>query len=226
MSTTTAYRLSAEPRLEEERNPRALRRRGYVPAVLYGPGLNRLLKVRDTELERLLHRITRSSRITLQVDGEEWQVFIKEIQYDLLTERVIHVDFYWPGEGREVEIDVPVILRGEPEGRKMGGALRQLRDTVRVKGLPERIPEKLEVDVSGLGLDEAVRVEDLNLEEMGLKPLTAPEVPLAIVRKIRVEVAAAPVEGEAPAEAPEGEAPAEEAEGKEEGEGKEGAEEG
>ncbi len=217
------HRLEAAPREPSEKNPRELRRRGLIPGVLYGPGLNRLIKVKRSELERLLGRITRSSRITLVLDGEEWETFIKEVQYHPLTDEVLHVDFYWPGEGREVEIDVPVILRGEPKGRKLGGVLRQLRETVKVKALPERIPEKLELDVSELDLGESLRVGDLKLE--GLKLLTPAEVPVAAVKTLRVEVAAAeeaaaPAPEEAPA--PEAETEAEAAEAKEKERKKEG----
>lgn len=189
------HRLEATLREPAEKNPRELRRQGLVPGVLYGPGLNRLIKVKRGELERLLGRITRSSRITLILDGEEWEAFIKEVQYHPLTDEVLHVDFYWPGEGREVELEVPIILRGEPRGRKLGGILHQLRETVRVKALPERIPERIELDVSELDLGESLRVGDLKLE--GLKLLTAAEVPVAAVKAPRVEVAAAEAEAKA-----------------------------
>ncbi len=195
------YKLGAVPR--GKGNPRALRRQGLIPGVVYGRGIHRLIQVQQGELERLLGQITRSSRIKLALDGEEWEAFIKEIQYHPLTDRVIHVDFYLPSPEQEVTLEIPLLLRGDPQGRRLGGVLRRLQTAIRVRGLPERIPEKLEVDVSGLGLGETLRVRDLPLLE-GVKVLTPPETPLATVkvprREVTVEVtAAAAAEAEAPA---------------------------
>jgi large subunit ribosomal protein L25 len=195
------YKLGAAPR--GKGNPRALRRQGLIPGVVYGRGIHRLIQVQQGELERLLGQITRSSRIKLALDGEEWEAFIKEIQYHPLTDRVIHVDFYLPSPEQEVTLEIPLLLRGDPQGRRLGGVLRRLQTAIRVRGLPERIPEKLEVDVSGLGLGETLRVRDLPPLE-GVKVLTPPETPLATVkvprREVTVEVtAAAAAEAEAPA---------------------------
>jgi large subunit ribosomal protein L25 len=200
------YRLAAAPR--GEGNPRALRRQGFIPGVIYGRGGHRLIQVQQGELERLLGQITRSSRITLTLDGEEWETFIKEIQYHPLTDKVLHIDFYLPAAEQEIELEVPVLLRGDPQGRRFGGVLRRLRTEILVKGLPAQIPEKIELDVSGLGLKESIRVREITLE--GVKILTPPEFPIAVVKVPRREVVQE-VAAEAPAEAPaEGEeAPAE-----------------
>ncbi len=211
------YKLGAAPR--GKGNPRALRRQGLIPGVVYGQGVHRLIQVQQRELERLLGQITRSSRIKLALDGEEWDAFIKEIQYHPLTDRVIHIDFYLPSPEQEVTLEVPLLLRGDPQGRRLGGVLRRLQTAIRVRGLPEQIPEKLEVDVSGLGLGETLRVRDLPPLE-GVKVLTPPETPLATVkvprREVTVEAVAEAPAAEAAAPAPqEGEAaqPEEEKEG-------------
>lgn len=211
------YRLEAEPR--EEGNPRELRRRGLIPGVVYGHGVHQLVQIQQGELERLLGKITRSSRITLTLDGGEWPTFIKEIQYDPLTDRVLHIDFYYPSAEREIKMEVPILLRGEPQGRRFGGVLRRLRTKVMVRGLPEQIPEKIELDVSGLDVGEAFHIRDLPLE--GVDVLTAPETPIALVKVPRREVVRVGAEAE---EEPEGEtgeeAPAETQVGEEETEGK------
>lgn len=189
------YRLRVKPR--EEKNPRALRRKGFIPGVVYGHGVHRLIQVEQGELERLLSQITRSSRITLVLDGEEWETFIKEIQYHPLTDQVLHIDFYLPEKEREIEMEVPVLLRGDPRGRRLGGILRRLRTEVRIKGPPDRVPEKIELDVSDLGLGEVLRAKEILLE--GARVLTPPETPIAMVKAPRreiVTVEAAPAEVE------------------------------
>nr|BAL58720.1 50S ribosomal protein L25/general stress protein Ctc [Candidatus Acetothermum autotrophicum] len=202
-----SYTVHVEPRGSKP-NPRALRRQGRIPGVLYGHEVHHPIAVDAKELEKLLARITRSSRITLIMDGKQLPAFIKEIQYDPLTDRVIHIDFYHPAPDRPVTIDVPVRLHGEPAGRKEGGVLQLLRDVVKVRGPMDAIPEIIEIDVTNLGIGQAVHVNELKLE--GVQVLTPGEATIVTVvapRKEEVAVAAAPgVEGVVPAE---GAAPAE-----------------
>ena len=208
-----SYTVQAEPRGPKP-NPRALRRQGRIPGVLYGHEVHQPIAVNAKELEKLLARITRSSRITVELDGKKLPVFIKEIQYDPLTDRVIHIDFYHPAPDRPVTMEVPVRLHGEPKGRKEGGVLQLLRDVVKVRGAAEKIPEVIEIDVTGLGIGQAVHVNELKLE--GVQVLTPGEATIVTIvapRKEEVAVAAAPgLEGVAPVEgaapAAEGAAPA------------------
>ncbi len=196
------YTIKAEPRGSKP-NPRALRRQGRIPGVLYGHEVNQPIAVNARELEKLLARITRSSRITVELNGKRLATFIKEIQYDPLTDRVIHIDLYHPAPDRPVTVEVPVRLRGEAKGRKEGGVLQLLRDVVRVQGMIEQIPEVIEIDVSELGVGQAVHVNELKLE--GVRVLTPGEATIVTVvapRKEEAVAAAVPgVEGAAvPAE--------------------------
>jgi large subunit ribosomal protein L25 len=213
------YKLQAEPR-ERKPNPRELRRQGRIPGVLYGQDFNQPVLLNARDLETLLSRITRSSRITLVLNGKQLPAFIKEIQYDPLTDRVIHIDLYHPAPDRPVVMEIPVRLRGEAKGRKEGGVLQVLRDLVKVRGAVDQIPEVVEIDVTELDIGQAVHVNELKLN--GVQVLTPGEATLVTVvapRKEEVVAAAVPgvegavpVEGAAPAEgavpAAEGAAPA------------------
>ncbi len=206
-----SYTIEAEPRGTKP-NPRALRRQGRIPGVLYGHEIHQPIALNAKELEKVLARITRSSRITLELNGKQFLTFIKEIQYDPLTDRVIHIDLYHPAPDRPVTIEVPVRLRGEPKGRKEGGVLQVLRDVVKVRGMAENIPEVIEIDITNLGIGEAVHVNELKIE--GVQVLTPGEAAIVTVvapRKEEEVVAAAvpTAEGAVPGAAPaEGAAPA------------------
>lgn len=195
------YTIQAEARGSKP-NPRALRRQGRIPGVLYGHEVNQPIAVNAKELERLLARITRSSQITLVMNGKQVPVFIKEIQYDPLTDRPIHIDFYHPAPGRPVTIEVPVRLHGEPKGRKEGGVLQLLRDVVKVRGPAESIPEVIEVDVTNLGIGQAVHVNELKLE--GVQVLTPGEATIVTIvaprkeEEVAVAAAVPSVEGAVP----------------------------
>jgi len=200
-----AYELKAELRSED--NLRALRRAGRIPGVVYGRDVHRLLTFERKELERLLHRITRSSKIELQVDGERLSTFVRDIHYNQLNDQVVHIDLYKPPTDRPIKLKVPLRLVGEAKGAKAGGLVDKLRQAVLVSGLAERIPEAIEVDISQMDIGESLHVRDLELQD--LQVLMPPEVTLVTVlapRKeeaVAVEVEAEAAEVAAPTEAAE-----------------------
>lgn len=180
---------------------RALRRRGLIPAVLYGAHIDPIhVALPEPDVRRLFSQITRSTMVELQVDGEAYRVFVKDVQIDPITTNFLHLDFYVPEAGRALEIAIPVKIEGEALGVKEGGILEVLHPEIPVEALPEKIPPHIVVDVSKLGLDEAILVRDLPWPE-GVRPLLPPEDAVVVVVPPRVEaVEAAPAEA-APAEA-------------------------
>jgi large subunit ribosomal protein L25 len=218
-----AYELNAE--IRQEKNPRELRRQGRIPGVVYGPGVHQHVTFDQKELERLFGRITHSSLITLKVeDDEKYQTFIKEIQVNPITDQVLHVDFYQPPADRPVAMEVPVHLHGEAKGRRAGGIVEQILETVEIRGPIDRIPELIEVDVTDLDVAETIHAGELQLPE-GVKLLTqADAVVVTILAPRKVEEVAAEEEvavgaeagvpaAEGGAAAPEGEAGGEESSG-------------
>ncbi|HID09452.1 TPA: 50S ribosomal protein L25 [Candidatus Micrarchaeota archaeon] len=205
-------KLTARKRSEKEK-PKALRRQGWVPAVVYGPHLKSTpLAVEYKALERLIAEITRSTRIELEYDGERHFVFIKELQRDPISDEFLHVDFYAPEPGQIMTLDVPIRFVGTPAGVKAGGILEHVHEEIPVEGPLEAIPPYLEVDISGLGLDDALLVKDLPLPE-GLRVLMSEDEAIVTVLPPKVlvteEEAAEEAAEEAPAEG-EGAAPPEE----------------
>lgn len=177
---------------------RALRRKGLIPAVLYGAHLDPLhVALSETDVQKLFFRITRSTMVELLVDGESYRVFVKDVQIDPITTKFLHLDFYVPEAGRALEIAIPVKIEGEAPGVKAGGVLELVHPEIPVEALPEKIPPHIVVDVSKLGLDEAILVRDISWPE-GVRPLLPPEDALVVVVPPKVEVA--------PAEAPAAEA--------------------
>ncbi len=173
---------------------KALRRRGLIPAVLYGAHIDPVhVALSEPDVRRLFSQITRSTMVELQVDGEIYRVFVKDVQIDPITTKFLHLDFYVPEAGRALEISVPVKIEGEAPGVKEGGVLEVLHAEIPVEAPPEKIPPHIVVDVSKLGLDEAILVRDLPWPE-GVRPLLPPEDAVVVVVPPRVEVAEAPAE--------------------------------
>ncbi|HEV2359676.1 MAG TPA: 50S ribosomal protein L25 [bacterium] len=202
---------------------RRARRDGLIPAVLYGRGRTpRPLAVPRKDLVTALHTAGRNALIDLRVaqDGEAQTetVMIEEIQRDHIRREILHVDLHLISLTEALEVSVPVVLSGTPEGVTAGGGVldQHLRE-VEVRCLPTQIPDRFTVDVSLLRVGGSLHVSDLRVGE-GVEILTPPEeVIAAVVAAAAEEEAAAAPEAEAAAEpevvgraAAEGEAPAEE----------------
>ena len=156
----------------------ALRRDGFVPGIVYGPSIDSTpIAIAKRDLQVLFSEITRSSRVSLSVAGEdgskEMDVFLKVVDYDPVTDEPLHVDFYHPDIGHPLKLHVPVKIVGEPRGVKAGGILSVLFNTIRVHGLPEDVPSLITIDVSDLDLGESIHVRDIDFG--GVEPMLPPE---------------------------------------------------
>jgi len=218
----------SEARLAAERREgvgkgvaRKLRQAGRVPAVLYGRELDPIhLSVDAHEAELLFRSIPVDNTIVeLAVEGEKkpFSTLVREIQMHPWRGTLVHIDFLRVQEGVQVEVQVPVHLVGTPIGvREGGGVLEQIVHDLPIRCVPSAIPESIEVDVSGLGLQETVHVSDLEIPA-DVEVLLPPDRTICSVAVPRVAVEeGAEVEGEEPAEAVGAEEPEGEAEGSEE----------
>lgn len=186
---------------------RKLRNQGLIPAIIYGPGSEPVpLAVKANELKKILYRYRGEQilfNLTLEDNGSTTQkmALVKELQYHPVTDEILHVDFYEISMEREVEVEVPIELVGKAKGVEAGGHLQQLLHTMTVACLPGAIPDKIQVDVSGLEVGDVLHVRDLTPPE-GVRYLDNPDEPVVTIL--------APEEAEEVAEegAEEAEAPA------------------
>ena len=149
---------------------RRLRAAGRIPAVVYGAqkegetGSTVALAVDPKPLLRILHSGSGvNTLITLKVDGEgDSRVLVKEFLLDPVSERLLHADFYRVNMDRRITVTVQIVTKGEPRGVKLeGGVLDFVHREIEIETLPGEIPDHIEVDVSNLGLNDAVYVRDV-----------------------------------------------------------------
>ncbi|MDQ7849141.1 MAG: 50S ribosomal protein L25 [Armatimonadota bacterium] len=184
---------------------RRLRRAGAVPAVVYGRGREPVaVAVESRALRTALHTHAGTNvliDLDIRVDGgaDRQLVMVKELQRDIFSQEIIHVDFQAISLEETLEAHVPVVLVGTPRGVTEGGLLDQHLREVLVECLPTQIPERLEVDVGELRVGQAVHAGELKMPE-GVTLLTPPGEVVATVLAPRVE--------EAPPTAPPAEAAA------------------
>jgi len=187
---------------------RSLRRQSLVPAVLYGRDLeSTLLSVSPGDLEKATSTASAENiLIDLTItDGESMRnqrAMIREIQVDPVKRTILHVDFLGISMDRQITVEVPVNLVGDPVGVAAGGMLQQVLRSVEISCLPDRIPDTLELDVSSLAMGHSLHVSDLRVPE-SVQLLSDPRLTMATVLapKKMEEKPAAPAEGEELAEA-------------------------
>jgi len=181
--------LSAKIRKISGKKVKALRKKGILPGILYGPKLKETqpLEVDEKDFEKVYNEAGESSIIKLKIENEklkinEFLVLIKEVARDPLTERPIHVDFYQPSLEEEVEVTIPIIFEGEaPAVKDLGGTLVKNISGIEVKALPQKLPREIKVDVGNLKtFEDHILIKDLKLPE-GVKILKDPEEIVASV---------------------------------------------
>jgi large subunit ribosomal protein L25 len=188
--------LKADKRETTGKATRRLRREGRLPAVIYGQRAAASIELDTHEFERIYARSGRTQLIDLVVgSGRPTKVLVKEVQVSPRYNTLLHVDFHQVSLRERLQVDVPVSITGEAEPVRGGEAdVLQVLHSVRVECVPTKIPEVIEVDISGLAeIDVAVRLSDLQLAE-GVSVVGDPDdviVKLA-ARRVAAEVEEAP----------------------------------
>lgn len=174
---------------------REIRKTGAVPCNLYGEakgenGLPVSLSFTATqeELRKLVYTPDIYS-VNLNIDGKECKAIMKELQFHPVTDMLLHVDFYEITETKPIVMEVPIKLNGLAEGVKAGGKLAASVRKLKVKAPYTAIPEKLNIDVTNLGLGKTIKVGELSFE--GLELVTSPSVVVCQVKMTRSAMSAA-----------------------------------
>ena len=175
-----------------------LRREGLLPAVLYGETqANLSLNVR--EAQKYFNTKGLNQLITLQVQNgktkEEVPVLVKEVQYDPLKGTPLHVDFYQVSMQQKVVVKVPVVLVGEDQRVNDGSIIDTALYEMEVSCLPADIPAKIEVDISGLTMNNSITVGDLQ-PPAGVEFVTEATEPVVLAHAPRLEAEDTEEEGE------------------------------
>jgi large subunit ribosomal protein L25 len=203
------HNVAASPRTTRGKGAaRRLRNAGQIPAVAYGKGLAQALPL--SVMPKDMISVLKSERgqntvLSMKVDGaSDMLVMIKSFTLHPVLRTLEHVDFVEVKLDKAVDVEIPLVALGKPIGLANGGLIRQVYRTVPVRCLPDRIPLKIEVDISHLDIHESLPTKALALPE-GVEVRLAPEqTVIAIVApdKDRAEeeaAAAAAAPGAAPA---------------------------
>ena len=171
-----------------------IRRNNMVPCNLYGGEDNIIFQAAYNDFQKLVYT-NEFFTITVKVNGKEYNTIIKNIQFDPVTDQILHVDFLELIPNKTIITEIPIRLIGNAIGVKNGGILRHKVRKLRVKSLPRNLVEHIDVDIEDLTFGKSIKVEELEVGELEvLTPLNIPVVTVAAPRK--AEEVAEEVEGE------------------------------
>jgi large subunit ribosomal protein L25 len=184
---------------------RNLRRQDMVPGVLYREGKAQSIKLSKSVITKIINTMSGEQVIVdLEfADGEKKIALLKDYQIDPVRGELLHTDFFEVSLTEAVRVSVHITPTGEAIGVKRDSGILQhnLRE-VEIECLPDKIPDRIEVDISHLEIGQSIHVSDLKFGE-GIKLISdTEELVLAIIPPV-VEEVAAPAEEEVGAEAPE-----------------------
>lgn len=180
---------------------REIRGNGSVPCVIYGEkkDANGMPEaIHFTVSEKEINKIVYTPHIYLidiNIDGTDHKAVIKEIQFHPVKDNVLHVDFYEVNAEKPIVMAVPIAPKGLAEGVRAGGRLNAMVRKLKVRAPYAAIPEKLEIDVTSLGLGKSIKAGSLHFE--GLELVTPKEVVVLTVKMTRAARGAAAAAAEA-----------------------------
>ena len=157
--------MKAERRSALGRNQiNKLREEGWMPAVVYGQGSEPVsIQISEWELEQ--HLKARHKVFKLDVAGTDVEAFLQDVSYKAINDRPLHADFLRISFDKPIETVLEITLLGHPAGLSRGGALVKDNLKIKVTALPTKLPEVLEVKISGLNCGDFLRAKDLQLTE-------------------------------------------------------------
>ncbi len=185
-----------------------LRKQGVIPAVVYSSDTNTTLSIPSESLKVLRAiNFSESTVIDMEITGGKkalnLPVFIKDVQFNPLTEGIAHIDFLKISLTERIRVNIPIVLKGEAKAVKEAeGVVGQIMHELEVEGLPLDIPEKVELDISGLEIGKSIHVSSLTVSEK-VKIISNPDETVVTALAKQEEIVVEPEVAGAPPQEPE-----------------------
>jgi len=194
--------INAQKRNVTGKQVKALRRQGLLPGVIYGRHIEAFpIQMDAHDASLILDKLTASSLITINVDGEKYNVLMRDRQRDVIFGDLLHVDFLVVSLTEKLRATIELKLVGEaPVADNPEVVVTQVLNAIEIEALPQDLPEVIEVDISTLEtVDDEITVADLDLGEK-ITILTDPNEAIVSVGYVAQEEVAEEEEAEALAE--------------------------
>jgi len=189
--------VDAKIRKDIRKKAKSIRQEGYIPGIFYGHGeenipiqttLNNLRPVvftKDTHI------------INLKLDnGENKTCIIRNLQFDPITDKIIHFDLLALRADEKVTMEIPIALKGTAKGVKEGGMVQHILHRLEVKCFPRDIPEHIDVDITDLAIGDSIHVSSLSIPNVEILEDEDSTIVSVLAPTVMKEPAAEPVESE------------------------------
>ena len=170
---------------------KALRNEGKVPCVLYGGNENVNFSMYSEDFKNLVYT-PNTYKVQLDIDGKIYKAVLKDIQYHPVNDSILHADFLAISDDKEVEVRIPVKFIGNSVGVRAGGKLVVKSQKLRVKTLPSKLPDYVEINIENLEIGKSIKVADIPAQEFAI--LESPNNPIVTVKTTRAAQSAATAE--------------------------------
>ena len=167
---------------------KALRNAGQVPCVLYG-GDNAVHFSADALAFSKLVYTPSVYTATIELGGKTYNAILQDIQFDPVTDKILHIDFYQLHDDKEITIEVPIRIEGTSPGIMAGGSLRVVNRKLKIKALPANLPDFVPVDISWMEMGNRFYVT--KLEQKNYKIMHPENTVICQVRISRAALKAA-----------------------------------
>ncbi len=143
---------------------KALRNAGQVPCVLYGGDKPVHFSADERAFAKLVYTPNAHTVVITLDNGDNFKAIMQDIQFHPVTDKILHIDFYQLFEDKAILMQIPVHFVGSSKGVKNGGNLRKNSRKLRIKALPENLPDFIEVDITPLKIGDKLYVTALENE--------------------------------------------------------------
>lgn len=167
---------------------KVLRNEGKVPCVLYGGNESLHFSMYSEDFKNLVYT-PNTYKVKLDVDGKIYNAVLKDIQYHPVNDSILHADFLAISEDRPVEMRIPVRFVGNSVGVRAGGKLVVKAQKLRIKTIPSKLPDFIEINIETLDIGKSIKVADLESKDYTI--LDSPNNPIVTIKTTRAAQSAA-----------------------------------
>lgn len=170
---------------------KTLRNEGKVPCVLYGGSENINFSMYSADFKQLVYT-PNTYKVKLDLNGKIYRAVLRDMQFHPVNDSILHADFLEIHDDKEVELAIPVKFVGNSVGVRAGGKLVVKSNKLKVRALPNNLPDFIEINIDELEIGKAIKVGEVKVENMTI--LDAPNNPVVTVKTTRAAAAAAAAE--------------------------------
>ncbi|BAO75305.1 50S ribosomal protein L25/general stress protein Ctc [Winogradskyella sp. PG-2] len=148
-----------------KKSTKALRNAGQVPCVIYGGDKPLHFSAPELAFSKLVYTASAHTVVITLDNGEKYNAIMQDIQFHPVTDRILHIDFYQIFDNKAITMEIPVQLTGSSAGVLNGGTLRRPYRKLRVKAIPSKLPDAIEIDITPLKIGSKLYITELENED-------------------------------------------------------------